>query len=149
MFMPDPTKLMVMFWPVDMVFHVVIKAAPGSLTVMFSMSVTDCSPSYAASVIVKMVSPVTAGATKVVEDAEALANAMRGETGAVCDHVYVMGSSLGSVADPESVTVSPSPTVWSRPACTVGGLLDTVIFSTLQLLPFSNTLLPDAVTLAW
>ena len=71
--------------------QVVIKAAPVSFTVMFSMSVADCMLSFAVSVMVKVVSPVTAGATKVVEGAETLVNVMRGEAGAVCDHVYVMG----------------------------------------------------------
>ena len=130
--------------------HVVINAAPVSLTVTFSASAADCVPSCAVSVRVKVVSPVTAGAIKVVEDAEALINVMGGASGLVCDHAYVMESPSG-VTDPESVTVSPSPTVWSSPACTIGEPFVlpplTVMFSTLQLLPSSNTEPPDAVTL--
>ena len=130
--------------------QVVIKAVPVSLTVTFNASAAGCVPSSAVSVRVKVVSPVTEGATKVVEDSDALTNMMRGETGTVCDHVYVISSPSVSVADPESVTVLPSPTTWSSPACTTGGLLAlplTVISSTLQLLPSSNTSSPDAVTL--
>ena len=91
--------------------QVVTKAAPVSFTVTFSVSVADSMPSFAVSARVKVVSPVTEGASKVVEGAEALANVMRGVAGPVCDHVYVMGSPSGSVAEPERLTVSPSPTV--------------------------------------
>ena len=48
-------------------------------------------------------------------------------------------------------TVEPPSTIWSSSAYAGGGLLAlpcTVISSTIQLLPFSNTLPPDAVTMA-
>ena len=43
-------------------------------------------------------------------------------------HRYVMGFPSGSLdADPFSVTVEPSATVWSGPAFAVGGLFATVV----------------------
>ena len=78
--------------------HVVIKAVLVSFTVTCRVSATGCVPSCAVRTRVKAVSSVTAGAIKVVEGAEVLANAMSGESGEVCDHVYVMESALGSMA---------------------------------------------------
>ena len=67
---------------------------------------------------------------------------MAGVAGAACDHAYVTESLSGSVAEPESVTVSPSPTVWSPPACTVGGMSGAA--STVTVLDTSAAGLPAA-----
>ena len=62
-----------------------------------------------------------------------------------------VSSVSSSVTVASRLTGVPSATVRSSPAMTVGGVLVlpvTVTSSMRQLLPFSNTALPDAVTLA-
>ena len=136
------------------VIHVVMNAEPVSFTVTTISSDPESVPSSAVSVRVKVASASTAGAVKVVEAEESSANVMPEPDGADQEYDSMESPASGSVADPDRVTVSPSPTVWSGPAATTGGLLPsgdpapvTVISSSRQLLPFSKTPLPEAVTM--
>ena len=99
------------------VIHVVMNAEPVSFTVTTISSDPLFVPSLAVSVRVKVVSASTAGAVKVVEAEEPLANVMPG--GADQEYDTTESPASGSAADPDRVTVSPSPTVWSGPGIDV------------------------------
>ena len=110
---------MVMDWPAEVVLQVVMNAPEVSFTVTSIVSNPSSVPSLAVSLKVYVVSEVTSGAVNVVEAEEALVKVI---PAGMADHVYdVMASPSESVAVPDKVTVSPSPTVWSVPASTVGG----------------------------
>ena len=110
-----------MDWPAVVVLQVVIKAPEVSFTSTSTESIPESVPSLAVSLKVYVVSEVTSGAVNVVEAEEALTKVI---PAGMADHVYdVMASPSESVAVPDKVTVSPSPTVWSVPASTVGGVL--------------------------
>ena len=117
-----PPTGMVIDWPPEVVLQVVINAPEVSFTITSTESIPESVPSLTVSLKVYVVSEGTSGAVNVVEAEEALAKVIPEPD--VSDHLYdVMASPSGSVAVPDKVTVSPSPTVWSVPAFTVGGML--------------------------
>ena len=117
-------------------------------TIVSLAEVSSSSRTVKVSVIVVLAATdgaVTSGAAELM-----LSKVTTGVSG-YCDHAYVIRSLSGSEPDPCRVTELPSSTFRSRPASAVGALLvpsRTVMSSILQLLSFSNTEVPDAVTLA-
>ena len=95
-----------------------------SRTVMVTVSEAAATPLETVRVNTKSVSADTPGAVNVVEPEKRSAMRTAGLAGLVWFHRYVrVASASSSSAVPTSVTVSPSLTVWSAPAFTVGALL--------------------------
>ena len=97
--------------------------SPGeSAMVTCRVSETSTASSFTVRVTVNVVFATTLGAVNEVDSAARFASVT--PDGPSWVHSYVRSSPVStSVAVPERVTLSPSPTVWSRPASTVGELL--------------------------
>ena len=100
-------------------------------------------------VSVTRVSESTEETVMVGESASGSAMVMPEPSGADQEYVSTVPSSSSAAVAPDRVNVPPSGMVWSDPALTVGRAFSTavtVMLRSLQLLSFSKTFGPEAVT---